>query len=136
MAGGHGGRRPGAGRKPGSRVTKTQLLAAEVREDGVSPLEVQLRTMRALWAEATDSAGAVIDFGKASAACSIARDCASYLHPRLAAVMMNPTPEVVGMTAAELRQQALQELDDAFAEPSKVIEHQPVTNSKPVSNEC
>ena len=45
--------------------------------------------MRALWAEATDSAGAVIDFGKASAACSIARDCASYLHPRLAAVVMS-----------------------------------------------
>jgi hypothetical protein len=81
-----GGRREGAGRKPGSKLTKSQLIAAEVREAGVSPLEVQLRTMRALWAEATDSAGTVINFDKASAACSIARDCASYVHPRLAAV--------------------------------------------------
>ena len=81
-----GGRREGAGRKPGRQLTKTQLIAAEVREAGVSPLEVQLRTMRALWAAATDSAGAVINIEKASLACSIARDCASYVHPRLAAV--------------------------------------------------
>src|SRR5262245_1578802 len=44
-----GGRRAGAGRKPGSKLTKSQLIAAEAREAGISPLEVQLTTMRELW---------------------------------------------------------------------------------------
>src|SRR5215471_5231827 len=47
-----GGRREGAGRKPGSKLTKSQLIAAEAREAGISPLEVQLTTMRELWRRA------------------------------------------------------------------------------------
>ena len=47
-----GGRREGAGRKPGSKLTKSQLIAAEARDAGVSPLEVQLTAMREFWRRA------------------------------------------------------------------------------------
>jgi hypothetical protein len=47
-----GGKREGAGRKPGSKTKKTQLLAEAAREAGISPLEVQLTTMREFWRRA------------------------------------------------------------------------------------
>src|SRR4051812_37656859 len=48
---GRGGRRPGAGRKPGSLTMKTREIAAKAAPEGVTPLELQLATMRALWAD-------------------------------------------------------------------------------------
>src|SRR5690348_5483304 len=42
------------------------------------PIEVQLRTMRALWNEA--NSGPTLDFEKATAACEIARHVSPYLH--------------------------------------------------------
>jgi hypothetical protein len=66
-----GGRREGAGRKPGSKVTKTQLIAAEALAAGVSPLEYMLAVMRdpAAPADRRDRMAAAV---------------APYLHPRLA----------------------------------------------------
>src|SRR5215472_16979432 len=79
-----GGRREGAGRKPGSKLTKSQLIAAEAREAGISPLEVQLTTMRELWRRA--HANGEMDADLAAQACAIAKDCAPYVHPRLASI--------------------------------------------------
>ena len=79
-----GGRREGAGRKPGSKLTKSQLIAAEIREAGVSPLEVQLTTMRELWRRAHGNGEMGVNL--AAQACAIAKDCAPYLHPRLASI--------------------------------------------------
>lgn len=71
----HGGKRPGAGRKPGSTTQKTREIADKAISDGMSPLEVMLTAMRKhaeaeMWDEAA----------------SIAKDAAPYIHPRLAAV--------------------------------------------------
>jgi hypothetical protein len=74
-----GGHRPGAGRPKGSKSGPSQKtlarlkLAATVAAGDVTPLQVMLETMRALWQQ-----------GEQMAACAIARDAAPYLHPRLA----------------------------------------------------
>jgi hypothetical protein len=41
-----GGARPGAGRKPGSKLTKTAAIAHKLAEEGVTPLEYVLTLMR------------------------------------------------------------------------------------------
>jgi hypothetical protein len=84
MANSHGGRREGAGRKTGSPTKRRREIIDEAAKDGITPLEVQLRTMRALWDEANK--GMTLDFEKATAACAIAKDAAPYLHPRLSNV--------------------------------------------------
>src|SRR5665213_433482 len=78
----NGGQRRGAGRKPGRVTIKTRAIAEQLVDEGISPLEVQIRTMRALWKEA-ERDGEIIDFEKAVAACAVAKDAAPYLHPRL-----------------------------------------------------
>jgi hypothetical protein len=81
-----GGRRPGAGRKPGvpSQKTINRLkMAEEAAAGGTTPLEVMLRTMRALWDEGTDEAR--------KQACKIASDAAPYVHPRLSTIEQNTT---------------------------------------------
>jgi hypothetical protein len=73
-----GGRRPGAGRPHGAKGRKTierAKLTEEAAASGVTPLEVMLQTMRALWAKNTEEAH--------KQACEIAKDAAPYLHPRL-----------------------------------------------------
>lgn len=70
-----GGRRPGAGRKPGSATKKTREVADRAAASGITPLEVMLEAM-----ESFRNAG---DLEKAA---SFAKDAAPYLHPRLAAV--------------------------------------------------
>jgi hypothetical protein len=72
---GHGGRRKGAGRKPGAKTKKTQEIAARAAEQGVTPLEVLLGAMR-LYHER----------GQIALACAAAKDAAPYVHPRLSAV--------------------------------------------------
>ena len=87
-----GGKRPGAGRPKGvaNKVTgKRKQIAADLLDDGVTPLEVMTATMRALWAEAADDEGKVIDMEKAKDACAIADRCAPYMHPRLAATTVD-----------------------------------------------
>jgi hypothetical protein len=74
---GHGGRRKGAGRKPGAKTKKTQEIAARAAEQGVTPLEVLLGAMR-LYHER----------GQIALACAAAKDAAPYVHPRLAATQV------------------------------------------------
>ena len=84
MANGHGGKREGAGRKPGSMTIRRREIIDEAAKDGITPVEVMLRAMRALWDAANN--GPDLDFEKAIAACAIAKDAAPYLHPRLSNV--------------------------------------------------
>lgn len=84
-----GGKRPNAGRKPGtvSEATKQRkAVAAKALEEGVSPLDVMLTTMRTLWDQATDDAGKVVNLGKAMQANIVAKDAAPFIHPKLSAV--------------------------------------------------
>jgi hypothetical protein len=99
--GGWGGRRPGSGRKRGGLNEKTRKIAEKAATEGITPLEVQIETMRALWAEANQ--GNVLDLDKAERACAIAKDAAPYIHPRLSSVEAS-----VGVTNHEA---ALDELD-------------------------
>jgi len=41
-----GGYRPGAGRKKGSHITKTAAIVAKLADEGATPLDVLLATMR------------------------------------------------------------------------------------------
>ena len=71
----HGGAREGAGRKPGSATTKTREIAEAALAAGITPLEVMLEAMNKFREE-----------GKHLEACSVAKDAAPYVHPRLAAM--------------------------------------------------
>lgn len=53
--------------------------------NAVMPLEVQLATMRALWAHAVED-GRITDLDLAKQACALAKDIAAFIHPRLASV--------------------------------------------------
>ena len=75
MSGNRGGRRPGAGRKPGSATRKTREIAERAAAEGITPLEVMLEDMRAKYAA-----------GDLEAAADRARDCAPYMHPRLSSI--------------------------------------------------
>ncbi|NUJ81825.1 hypothetical protein HUN39_17710 [Methylocystis sp. FS] len=75
MANGHGGKRPGAGRKPGSVTKKTREIAEKATKEGLTPLEVMLHAMREAHAA-----------GKLDEAHAYAKDAAPYMHARLAAV--------------------------------------------------
>jgi hypothetical protein len=70
-----GGKRPGAGRKPGAATAKTREIADRATQEGVTPLEVMLGAMRELW-----------DAGNKQDAATIAKDAAPYMHPRLSSV--------------------------------------------------
>src|SRR5215510_7322705 len=65
-----GGRRPGAGRPVGSKNQRSAEIARAAAEDGITPIEVMLGTMRELWAQGTPEA-------KREAA-EIAKDAAPY----------------------------------------------------------
>lgn len=75
----HGGKRPGAGRKPGVgqnlSTTKTREIANKAFAEGITPLEVMLGAMREAY-ERRDM----------KEAATFAKDAAPYVHPRLAAV--------------------------------------------------
>src|SRR5665811_2377861 len=75
---GQGGRRPGAGRPPGSKNRKSSEIAREAMVAGITPIEVMLSAMRDLWDEGTSEA-------KREAA-RLAKDAAPYVHPRWASV--------------------------------------------------
>jgi hypothetical protein len=75
----HGGKRPGAGRKPGVPSQKTidrLKIAEQAAEEGVLPLELMLTRMRDLWSRNSDEAH--------REACEVAQACAPFLHPKLA----------------------------------------------------
>jgi len=84
MTNGHGGARPGSGRKPGSVTRKTREIADRAVETGSTPLEVMLETMRLLREAAFR--GSAPDVEKLVQAAAVAKDAAPYIHPRLSSV--------------------------------------------------
>jgi hypothetical protein len=101
-----GGKRVGAGRKKGSLSKKTRAIAARAAEEGITPLEVLLRTMRSAWARASENGETVTSFQDALLAASMAEKAAPYVHPRLAAEkhevsgadskpLLTPPPQVI-----------------------------------------
>ena len=81
---------------------------------GLTPLELQLETMRELWRRAHE--GDVMNIDLAERACAIAKDCAMYIHPRLSSVE--------AQVAISGHEAALEELD--ALEPAKLIPALPV----------
>lgn len=113
MANGHGGRRQGAGRKPGSASQKTREIANQAVKDGLTPLEYMLAVLR------DDTADPDRRDRMAVAA-------APYIHARLAAI--ETKVETVGqieakITFEEQRRQAVEAIRAAFAERPREIEH-------------
>jgi hypothetical protein len=80
-----GGKRPGAGRKKGSLSQKTRAIAERATSEGLTPLEVMLKTMRSAWAKASTNGETVTSFEDALIAVAMAEKAAPYIHPRLAA---------------------------------------------------
>lgn len=93
MAGKLGGKRPGAGRKPGTANVKTAEIAAKAMAEGITPIEVLLKTMRKLH-QASEDGQVVIGndgetltpIGLSMMAAEVAAKAAPYCHPRLNAV--------------------------------------------------
>jgi hypothetical protein len=71
----HGGKRSGAGRKPGAATKRTRAIADKAIAEGLTPLEVMLKAMRAH-----------VDKDELDAAAAIAKDAAPYMHAKLASV--------------------------------------------------
>lgn len=70
-----GGKRKGAGRKPGAANKRTKAAVAKAEQEGLTPLEVMLQAMR----EAHEKGGA-------EAAFPFAKDAAPYLHAKLSSI--------------------------------------------------
>ena len=68
-----GGKRPGAGRKPGSVTKKTREIADAAIREGLTPLEYMLKLMR----DESQETDVRFEAAKASA---------PYVHPRLSAI--------------------------------------------------
>jgi hypothetical protein len=68
-----GGKRPGAGRKPGTANVKTREIADKAAAEGITPLEVMLKAMRSFH-----------DAGDLEKAAHFAKDAAPYVHAKLA----------------------------------------------------
>lgn len=91
---GRGGARKGAGRKVGAATKRTREIADKAAAEGLTPLEVMLRTMRALVGRFDDLRAQALDEKERAAvpldlmveASAIAKDAAPYIHPRLQAI--------------------------------------------------
>ena len=101
-----GGVRPGAGRKKGSLTKRTRAIAEAAVAQGITPLEVMMSTMMALYKEAGNCSLDHHDHGDnfkghddghdtmimenriklLNMAATIARHAAPYVHPRLSAI--------------------------------------------------
>jgi hypothetical protein len=89
----------------------------EAAQQGITPLEALLRTMRKLWAKAHEASLPDLDLAKQ--ACAIAAQAAPYCHPRLAAIetKVDTTGQVeVKLTRAELDERAQRIIDETFRE--------------------
>ena len=121
---GQGGKRAGAGRKPGTLNKRTREIAEKAAASGDTPADVMMSNMRYAMREANaaeielqmeldsaDPSPEIIDLmrkriiGLRSVAQEAAKDAAPYFHPRLAAIAYSGG---TGMTL----EQALEELDD------------------------
>jgi len=70
-----GGKREGAGRRPGSLSRKSRDIAERAAKEGITPLEVMLDIMRQAHAS-----------GAFEGALEAAKGAAPYMHPRLNAI--------------------------------------------------
>jgi hypothetical protein len=94
-----GGKRTNAGRKPGTVSEATQrrkAVAEKALEEGISPLDVMLITMRSLWKQAVGPDGEVVNIGKAMQANVVAKDAAPFIHPKLASIDANVRGDIAG----------------------------------------
>lgn len=90
------------GRKPGSKNKLPPAVVAAVQEnkkDGITPLEVMLRTMRALWKEAVaidEKTGvSIVNVDRAKDAVVVANSAARYCHASIAPKEEIPPAEPV-----------------------------------------
>src|SRR5690349_22829831 len=111
-----GGRRFGAGRKKGALSQKTRVIAERAAAEGITPLEVILRTMRSAWARASKNGETVTSFQDALIAASMAEKAAPYVHPRLAA----ERHEVTGADRTPATPQVILYLPDNGRDPGLV----------------
>jgi uncharacterized protein YceH (UPF0502 family) len=89
-----GGARPGSGRKAGEANKKTRAIADKAAKEGITPLEVMLKTMTALMERADLAKSLKVLPGEKEPsylelmvdAASVAKDAAPYMHPRLQAI--------------------------------------------------
>ena len=102
------------GRQKGTPNKRTQQILDQAAAEGITPLEVQLRTMRMLWERAHQTR--VPDLELAKQACAVAVQCAPYMHPRLAAVEAKVAVDarVEEISFEEQKRQALAAFDAAF----------------------
>lgn len=119
-----GGPRPNSGRKRGSFTVKTSLIAQQAAALGITPNEVQLATMRLLWAEANK--GEKPDLALAERACAIAKDVAPYVHPRISP-LNDPESKRAGDTIYNITMNMPTPAvgEDRSYRDARVIEHQP-----------
>jgi hypothetical protein len=88
-----GGKRPGAGRKPGAITKRTQEATAAILASGLTPLDYMLGILR----DQTKNSDERFEAAKAAA---------PYVHPKLAAI------DHSGILAIVPHEDALDELDD------------------------
>lgn len=87
---GWGGKREGAGRKVGSRLQKTAVIAHRLTEEGQTPLEYILSVMR----DPLQPSEVRLDCAKAAA---------PYIHPRLAMVHNKVETDAAAMSREQVR---------------------------------
>lgn len=114
MGNGHGGRRPGAGRKPGSPTKRRREIIDKAAAEGITPLELQLSAMRTLWARA--HRGPEVDLVLLKEASSIAAARSAYVHPRLSAVQAQ-IQTVSSLSDAALDLQVIDVFEDLIMLP-------------------
>ena len=81
-----GGKRAGAGRKPGSVTKKNQEIAAKAMKEGITPLELVLAAMRLHYAQSQKERSLEKKALHLRAAAHYASLAAPYVHPRLSAI--------------------------------------------------
>ena len=110
MAGGHGGKRPGAGRKAGSISKRTQRFRAEVAESGKTMLEYVVGVAR----------DETVDPERRD---KMAIAALPYLHPRLQVVDARVVAEVTttALTDEQRVERARKAIREAFAERTPLV---------------
>ncbi|MBA9063908.1 hypothetical protein GGQ91_003309 [Methylobacterium fujisawaense] len=104
-----GGKRAGAGRKPGAATQRTRAVAERASATGLTPLDVMLDVMRFQHTLARSEMDKGADARPAiladamTRALNAARDAAPYMHPRLAPVAAQGG-ETAGDTARKIRE--------------------------------
>lgn len=111
------------GRPAGVANIRSAEAARRLQKSGLSPLEVMVLTMRAVWAEATDQkTGDIIDMKKAVEAAAIAEKAAPYMHPRLQHIQadVDNSHRIKIVQSTPLTEE---EFERIYAQQPKIIPH-------------